>query len=100
MYDYCGEHVTLQGYVSHCKNLHSISDTDERCKRKCYKCGAKVHIVAEKFHHEIYHPAKPRPSTDGKPDPLNILERKKHMTKVPCDFCCDTVVFCAYKGHV
>ena len=98
--DYCGEHVTLQGYVNHCKKLHSISDADERCKRKCFKCGAKVHIVAEKFHHEIYPPAKPRPSTDGKPDPLIIQEHKKHMTKVPCDFCCDTVVFCAYKGHV
>jgi len=97
--DYCEESVTLASYISHCKKLHSISDSDERCRRKCFKCGVNVHIVAEKFHHEIYHPAKPRQAT-GKPEPLHIVEHNKSLTKVPCDFCSDSVVFCHFKSHV
>ena len=98
--DYCGEYVTLATYLTHCKKLHSISDADERCKRKCFKCGAKVHIVAEKFHHEIYHPAQPRQTSVEKPEPLKIVEHNKTLTKVPCDFCGDTPVFGYYKAHV
>jgi len=96
--DYCEEKVAYSSYVDHCKKLHSISD-DERCRRKCYKCGAKVHIIAEKFHQEIYHPAKPK-HTPGKAEPLKIVEYNKTLTKIPCDFCSDTVVFGSYKGHV
>jgi len=97
--DYCEEQVTLRAYVDHCKKLHSISDADERCRRKCYRCGAKVHIIAEKFHQEIYHPAKPR-HTPGKPEPLKIVEHNKSLTRVACDFCCEKVVFAHFKGHV
>jgi len=97
--DYCEEHVTLRAYVDHCKKLHSISDSDERCRRKCFRCGAKVHIIAEKFHQEIYHPAKPK-QTPGKPEPLRIVEHNKSLTRVPCEYCCEEVVFAHFKGHV
>jgi len=97
--DYCGEKVTLASYVTHCKKLHSVTDSNERCRRKCYRCGAKVHIIAEKFHHEIYHPAKPK-HVSGKSEPLQIVEHNKTLTKVPCDYCCERVVFAGYKGHV
>ena len=97
--DYCGEQVTLATYVSHCKKLHSVTDANERCRRKCYRCGAKVHIIAEKFHHEIYHPAKPK-HVASKSEPLQIVEHNKTLTKVPCDYCCERVVFAGYKGHV
>lgn len=97
--EYCGEKVTLATYVSHCKKLHSVTDANERCRRKCYRCGAKVHIIAEKFHHEIYHPAKSR-HVSGKSEPLQIVEHNKTLTKVPCDYCCEVVVFAGYKAHV
>jgi len=97
--DYCEEQVTLAKYVDHCKKLHSISDADERCHRKCYKCGVKLHIIAEKFHHEIYHPAIPK-HTSGKVEPLKIVAHNKTLTKVPCEFCSESVVFGTYKSHV
>ena len=96
--DYCGEQVPLMNYVSHCKKLHSISDSNEICRKKCYKCGAKVHVIAEKFHDEIYHPVQPK-HVAVKHEPLEI-EDKKNMTKVRCDYCHFKVVFCAYKSHV
>eukprot|EP00092_Neocalanus_flemingeri_P027251 GFUD01029553.1.p1 GENE.GFUD01029553.1~~GFUD01029553.1.p1 ORF type:complete len:484 (+),score=99.91 GFUD01029553.1:1-1452(+) len=97
--DYCGEQVTLANYVKHCKKLHSISDADERCRRKCYKCGAKVHIIAEKFHDQIFHSEKPK-TAPGKPEPLKIVQHNKQLTPVQCEYCHVKVGFMTYKSHV
>ena len=45
------------------------------------------------------HPAKPR-HTPGKPEALQIVEHNKSLTRVPCDYCCEKVVFAHFKGHV
>ena len=53
--EFCSKDVRLYMYVKHCKKFHSISDENESCRRKCRKCGANVHAIAEKFHCQIYH---------------------------------------------
>ena len=82
---YCGENVTLNYYVNHCKKMHSIRN-DEECKRKCFQCGAKVHIIAQKFHDQIYHPANELNKVK-KSQPLSVVEHNKCLTKIVCDFC-------------
>ena len=96
--DYCGESVTLNYYVNHCKKMHSIRN-DEECKRKCFQCGAKVHIIAQKFHDQIYHPAI-EPNKVKKSQPLSIIEHNKCLTKIVCDFCNCRVGFNHYRQHV
>jgi len=96
--DYCDEYVSLQTYVIHCKKNHSIcSDDNGKCKKKCLKCGAKVHIIAKKFHDAIYHPDV---STMGKKTSLEINEHRKSLTKIMCDFCNVSMVFSYYREHV
>jgi len=97
--DYCDESVTLNHYVNHCKRLHSIRN-DEECKRKCFQCGAKVHIIAQKFHDQIYHPAMKNLNKVDKSRPLNVVEHNKCLTKVVCDFCNLRVGFSSYRQHV
>ena len=97
--DYCEEQVALARYVAHCKKFHSVSDLDERSRRKCYKCGIKVHIIAEKFHDKIYHPVNPKAFT-GRAEPLKIVEHNKNLTKVQCDYCHLKITFSTYKLHV
>ena len=96
--DYCGESVTLRDYVNHCKKIHSIRN-DEECKRKCFQCGAKVHIIAQKFHDQIYHPAN-EPNKVDKSQPLSVVEHNKCLTKIVCDFCNYRVGFNHYRLHV
>ena len=92
--DYCGEFVTLATYVSHCKKLHSVRGDDEGCKRKCFRCGAWVHIIAQKFHDNIYHPVSElKPKGVRLETSLDIVEHNKTLTQVPCDFCEDRVIF-------
>jgi len=99
--DYCDESVALNYYVNHCKRLHSIRNDDE-CKRKCFQCGAKVHIIAQKFHDQIYHPVIEKKSNKfvKKSQSLNVVEHNKCLTKVVCDFCNLRVGFNSYRRHV
>jgi len=98
--DYCGESVALNHYVNHCKRLHSIR-TDDDCKRKCLQCCAKVHIIAQKFHDQIYHPVVEKNLNNvDKSQPLDVVEHNKCLTKVVCDFCHHRVGFSSYRQHV
>merc|ERR1712179_491667 len=99
--DYCDESVALNYYVNHCKRFHSIRNDDE-CKRKCFQCGAKVHIIAQKFHDQIYHPVIEKKSNKfvKKSQSLNVVEHNKCLTKVVCDFCNLRVGFNSYRRHV
>ena len=99
--DYCEEKVTLARYVSHCKKFHSIrTENHEECKIKCLQCGARVHIVARKFHDQIYHPDYKFKPCAKKPQFLNVLEHKKSLTRIVCDFCNDSLCFKFYRKHV
>jgi len=100
---FCDEHVTLQTYVNHCKKNHSISNDDEgNCKKKCLQCGAKVHIIAKKFHDAIYHPEVVATDRNlvSKTRSLEINEHNKTLTKIECDFCNASLVYRYYKEHV
>jgi len=97
--DFCGEHVTLAAYVSHCKKLHSIrADNHEECKTKCLECGHSVHKLAKKFHDQIYHPAFKPGAT--KSQSLNVRAHNKGGTKIECEYCDEMFAFKFYRAHV
>jgi len=97
--DYCDQYVTLCNYVSHCKKIHSIGGSEDDGRCKCPKCGARVHIIAKKFHDSIYHPAVAGKKHDQS-KPVELVEHNRNTPKIVCEFCNGTIVFQRYRSHV